>query len=131
MRWSMCILFLLFNCGLFVSAVSADDYCITCPSPYQRFKCESPSWCGGDCGQVWCGVKNPGCSSTYYDGRYCTPVNTLSSRAKGESSVSKTKVQQEPGSVTVTSKGNNVTIKMTKKQLEGLFDQVKAAREVK
>ncbi|MBL1262681.1 hypothetical protein [Candidatus Methylomicrobium oryzae] len=54
----------------FTMPVLADDYCVVCPDR-SREKCESPSWCGGECGVIYCGASNPNCSVSYYDGRTC------------------------------------------------------------
>lgn len=51
-------------CGLF----GDNDYCVRCRNGQVK-KCHSDI--GGEVGMVECGVRNPGCSISYFDGRYC------------------------------------------------------------
>jgi hypothetical protein len=53
------------------SAVQADRYCCSCPAGSRLCEktCESPDWCGGECGAAWCGIFSKecgGCSTHYY-----------------------------------------------------------------
>lgn len=54
---------------LIASAAIADDFCVTCPPSARSFKCVSNL--GGEFGRIECGVRNSGCSVTFFDGRTC------------------------------------------------------------
>jgi len=63
----------------FTLPLSADKYCCGCQDGGHR-TCESPSWCGGECGVVWCGTVGDcsQCSTHYYDGRHFPTASTSS-----------------------------------------------------
>lgn len=85
--WSK--LFLL-TVVIVTGAARADKYCVTCgpssPTGTKPFLCES-TLVGGEAGRVECGVRNPGCQITFYDGRICGPGTYVKSRQSAKAHV--------------------------------------------
>lgn len=69
----MAVLHRLLICSLFSLSIWADKYCCGCPDNNTCERtCESPGWCGGECGVVYCGTAGScsGCATHYYDGNH-------------------------------------------------------------
>jgi hypothetical protein len=79
--------------AVFSASMMADnDYCVKCADGSVK-KCRSAN--GGEVGMVECGVRNSGCSISYWDGRYCH----LTGPTRSNSAALAT---SEPGDITVT-----------------------------
>ena len=67
----------------------ADKYCVVCgpnsPTGTRPFVCQATT--GGEVGKVECGLRNPGCQITFYDGRVCGPGTFVKSRASAKAHV--------------------------------------------
>jgi len=63
-------------------SVRADKYCVVCGPSWGTFTCESVT--GGEVGRVECGLRNPHCQVTYYDGRVCGPATFVKNRDRAK-----------------------------------------------
>ena len=98
---------------LLAMPVFADDYCAGCPGEIKK-KCESPGWCGSECGLVYCGIANAGCSVAYYDGRTCHET----SHFKADLRLFGTPQEPNPGDQ------EKVTITMSKREWKNLLTEI-------
>lgn len=111
--------------ALFALPGQADEYCCGCPADRGACErsCKSPSWCGGECGVVWCGTVGScsGCSTHYHDGRH----RKCGQLAAGPAAVVSA-AQAAAAAATTTGAEDPITITLPRKQWEALFAALEA-----
>lgn len=105
---------------------AADQYCCGCPQDLGACerRCDSPGWCGGECGVVWCGTVGncSGCSTHYFDGRHRFCPGVAAAVAKADVTESKPESKAAPRG------DDRITITLTREEWRKFFQRVESGQ---